>query len=549
MKHLKLLIIFTFIGLILSCQKQVGSVPDTIITNAKIWSNGKMQEFDAIGIKDDKIILTGKTEQVLKSKTVQTRIIDAQQKLLCPGFIDSHVHFLDGGFNLSSVQLRDASSRDTFIQRIKAFALIIPKGNWITGGDWNHELWGGQLPERSWIDSITPDHPVAINRLDGHMILCNSLAMKLAGITNTTKDVAGGEIPRNKNKEIIGIFKDNAATLIYSKMPDPGAEATDRALKSAMQYVVSHGVTGVHHMGNFKDLEAFRRNKSSLLTRIYAATPLPRWQELKTYCEANGKGDSILHWGMLKGFMDGSLGSHTAAMSNDFSDKPGDRGLLVNPLDSMKKWIVAADHTGMQIAVHAIGDRAIASLIDIFDTAISINGTRDRRFRIEHFQHPAVKEIARMKADGIIASMQPYHAIDDGCWAEKVIGPERIKTTYAFKSILVASTHLAFGSDWFVAPPIPMMGVYAATTRQTLDGKNPAGWVPEQKISIHEALSAYTEGGAYAAFQEHILGSIKPGYLADLVLLDQDLFSIKVDEIKNVKVKWTMLGGKMVFEK
>ncbi|MEP7323869.1 MAG: amidohydrolase family protein [Saprospiraceae bacterium] len=549
MKYLKVLIIFVFISLNLSCKKQAGSIPDTIITNAKIWSNGKIQDFDAIAIKGDKIMITGKTEELIKLKTAQTKIIDAQQKLLCPGFIDAHVHFLDGGFNLSSVQLRDASSRDTFIQRIRAYALTIPKGNWITGGDWNHELWGGQLPERSWIDSITPDHPVAINRLDGHMILCNSLAMKLAGITNATKDVAGGEIPRNKNKEIIGIFKDNAATLIYSKMPDPGAEATDHALKSAMQYVVAHGVTGVHHMGTFQDLEAFRRNKSSLITRIYAATPLARWQELKTYCNENGKGDSILHWGILKGFMDGSLGSHTAAMSADFSDKPGDKGFLVNPLDSMKKWILAADKAGMQIAVHAIGDRAIASLIDIFDTTILINGTRDRRFRIEHFQHPAAKEIARMKMDDIIASMQPYHAIDDGCWAEKVIGPERIKTTYAFKSILAANTHLAFGSDWFVAPPIPLLGVYAANTRQTLDGKNPGGWVPAQKISISEALSAYTEGGAYGAFQENILGSIKTGYLADLVLLDQDLFSIQAEEIKNVNVKWTMLGGKLVFEK
>lgn len=536
--------------IICSCRHATDtSLPDIIIINAKIWTNGAIQPYDAIAIQSDKIIALGKTDELIESKGDHVKIIDAGHQLLCPGFIDAHVHFLDGGFNLGSVKLRDAASRDTFIQRIKAYALTIPKGNWIIGGDWNHQLWGGQLPERSWIDSITPDHPVALNRLDGHMILCNSLAMKLAGITNATKDVTGGEIPRNKNKEIIGIFKDNAAGLIYSKMPEPSNEAKDKALNAAMHYIASYGVTSVHHMADkFSDLSQFQRNKSALITRIACATHLSQWQVLQSYMELHGQGDSLIRWGSVKGFMDGSLGSHTAAMIDDFSDKKGDNGFLVNPLDSMKKWIMAADKAGLQINIHAIGDRAIASLIDLFDTTIAVNGSRDRRFRIEHFQHPTAREIARLKGAGIIASMQPYHAIDDGCWADHLLGPQRIKTTYAFKSILDAGAHLAFGSDWFVAPAIPMVGVYAAVTRETLDGQHPGGWVPEQKISINDALKAYTEGAAYASFQENILGSIKVGYLADLVLLDQDLFSIKADDIKNAKVLWTMMGGKIVYK-
>jgi len=519
--------------------------PDILITNATIWSDGKIQDFDAIAIQEDRIQTLGKSADLMKKAGKQTQIIDAKNRLIAPGFIDAHVHFLMAGFNLSSVQLRDASTPQEFISRIKQFVLTVPKGSWITGGDWNHELWGGQLPERDWIDSISPDHPIAINRLDGHMILCNSKALSLAGITDEVKNVPGGEIPRNTQNKIIGIFKDNAADLIYSKIPPPDPSAEDRAFNAAMKYVASHGVTGIHHMGNFGDLEVFRRNKSGMTARIYAATPLNQWNTLKNYIEKNGRGDSLLHWGMLKGFMDGSLGSHTAAMFDDFTDKPGDKGFSINPLDSMAQWIKDADQAGLHIAVHAIGDKAISDLIDQFKSVQMANGQKDRRWRIEHTQHPLTSDIQRMADLQIIASMQPYHAIDDGCWAEKVLGSERIKTTYAFASLLKAGVKLAFGSDWFVAPPVPMLGIYAAVTRQTLDGKNPGGWVPEEKISVDEAMSAYTSGAAYASFDDHQLGSIKPGYLADLVMLDMDLRQVAPDSIKQVKVAWTMMGGRM----
>ncbi len=531
---------------IFSCQTPGPEVSQMII-NARVWSDGGIRDFDAIAIKGDRIWATGTSEDMMKFKSGTTKVIDADGRLLCPGFIDAHVHLLQAGFSLSSVQLRDANTPREFISRMAAFAKTVPVGSWIIGGDWNHELWGGELPSRHWIDSVTPDHPVAVNRLDGHMILCNSLAMEKAGITRKVKDVPGGEIPRDEKGEILGIFKDNAADLIYARIPNPPPALEDQALQKAMDYVASFGVTGVHHMGSFSDLEIFRRNKDKLITRFYAATPLAQWATLKTYIDEHGRGDSILHWGMLKGFMDGSLGSHTAAMFDDFSDKPGDKGLFINPHDSMSAWIQAADRAGLHIGVHAIGDKAVSNLIDIYQRVQASRGARDRRWRIEHTQHPAARDLPRMRELGIIASMQPYHAIDDGCWAEKVIGKERIKLTYAFRSLLDEKVNLAFGSDWFVAPAIPVMGIYAAVTRQTLDGKNPGGWIPEQKISVDEALTAYTTGSAYAGFEEQYTGSIREGHLADLVLLEDDITTLPPDSIKTARVAWTMMGGRMVY--
>ena len=524
-------------------------VPDTVIYNASIWSDGEMLDANAVAISKGQIILLGKTGDLMNTVDEHTKLIDANGMLLVPGFIDAHVHFLMGGNNLRSVKLRDAMSKQDFINRIKAFALTIPKGQWITGGDWNHENWGGELPERFWIDSVTPYNPVSLNRLDGHMILANSLAMKLSSVDNAVAHVEGGDIPRNQKNEVIGIFKDNASTLIDKNIPTASEDIEFQNLKSAMHYVASHGVTTVHHMGDFKDLALFRKYKDSLITRIYAATPLSQWYTMHEYIQEHEKGDDQLHWGMLKGFMDGSLGSHTAAMHQDFSDKKGDKGFLINPLDSIKFWIEAADAHGLQIAVHAIGDKAITDLIDIIEKANSKNGPRDRRFRIEHFQHPSFKDILRMKPLNILASMQPYHAVDDGCWAEKVLGTERIKTTYAFKSILDDSITLAFGSDWFVAPADPILGIDAAVNRNTTDGKNPGGWIPEQKISVNDALLSYTSKSAFASYDESKIGQIKNGYLADFVLLDKNVFLIPTDSIKLANVAWTMMNGKIVYEK
>jgi predicted amidohydrolase YtcJ len=453
------------------------------------------------------------------------------------------------------VQLRDAKTPQEFTARIKTFAESVPAGTWILGGDWDHTLWGGELPRREWIDAVTPNHPVWVNRLDGHMSLANAAALKAAGVTPDVRDVEGGEIVRDSRGELTGLLKDNAKTLVDTKVPPHSDGLNDRALDAAMKHVNAQGVTTIHNMGTWSELEVMARawRAGRMTTRMYAVVPLDTWDRLRQTVAAktygpDGRGDAWLRVGGLKGFVDGSLGSHTAAFYDPFADAPKDRGLLVNTPENLYTWISHADKAQLHVIVHAIGDRANATLLDIFDRAARENGPRDRRFRIEHAQHLAPSDIPRFKALGVIASMQPYHAIDDGRWAEKVIGPERIKTTYAFRSLLDAGATLAFGSDWYVAPPTPLEGIYAAVTRRTLDDANPGGWVPQQKITVEEALTAYTRGGAYASFEESQKGMIAPGMLADLVVIDRDLRTIPPEQIREARVVRTIAGGKTVFQ-
>jgi predicted amidohydrolase YtcJ len=542
--------------IVAACSKQpapVAAKPGTLaIVNARIWTGDDAQPWaQALVIDGERLTVVGSEEDAHKANAAQ--VIDAGGRLIVPGFTDAHVHFISGGFSLASVQLRDARTRAEFAARIKAFAATVPAGTWITGGDWDHTLWGGELPTREWIDSVSPDHPVWVNRLDGHMSLANGVALKLAGITRATRDVAGGAIVRDRKGEPTGVFKDNAMSLVDAAVPAASAEMNDRALLAAMKYVNEQGVTTVHNMGTFGDLETFARaaKAQTLTTRIYAVTPLSQWEKLrdavaaKTYGGADGRGDEWLRVGGLKGFMDGSLGSHTAAFEEPFADAPKDRGLLVNPPQDMYKWISGADKAGLHVMVHAIGDRAIGMLLDIYERVEKEDGARDRRFRIEHTQHLRESDIPRFAQLDVIASMQPYHAIDDGRWAEQFIG-ERIATTYAFRSLLDAKARLAFGSDWSVAPATPLEGIYAAVTRRTLDDKNPDGWVPAQKITVEEALRAYTSGGAYASFDESRKGSLTAGKLADLVLIDRNLFEIPPEQIREAKALVTMVGGKIV---
>ena len=521
------------------------------IVNAHIWTgNARRPWADALLVEGERIAAVGSSAEIRKRVKPGARVIDAHGMMVTPGFIDAHVHFLDGGFALSSVQLRDAPTKAEFIRRIQAYARTVPKGTWILNGDWDHTNWGGELPERSWIDSVTPDNPVWINRLDGHMNLANSLALSAARITRDTKDVAGGSIVRDAAGNPTGILKDNAQNLMTA-VPDPSLEMNLRALDAAMRYVAERGVTSVDHMGTWDDLAIFERahHDGLLRTRISAAVPLRTWERLRDTVAARGHGDAWLRIGGLKGFVDGSLGSHTAAMLEPFTDAPTDRGFFVNTPEHLYEWTSGADKAGLQVIVHAIGDRAIRTQLDIFERVERENGARDRRFRIEHAQHIAPSDIPRFAKLGVIASVQPYHAIDDGRWAEKVIGPERAKGTYAFRSLLDAGTTLAFGSDWFVAPPTPLFGIYAAVTRRTLDDAHPSGWVPEQKITVQQALRAYTSGSARAGFQEKSVGVLEPGMLADLVVIDRDITRIPPEAIRDARVMVTMVGGRVVYDR
>jgi hypothetical protein len=522
---------------------------DLVVTNAVVWTaNDFAPRAGALAVQGDSLVAVGSVNDIKAWISSRTRVIDAGGGFITPGYIDSHVHFLLGGMNLASVQLRDAKTPSEFIARIRDFAAKAEPGTWILGGDWDHENWGGEMPDRRWIDSVSNGHPVFLNRLDGHMALANTLAMEAAGITSAVKEISGGAIDRDKKGALTGIFRDNAMSLIYAKVPPATAEQEDRALDAAMAYVASKGVTSVHHMdGNF-DVFNRARAQGRLKTRIYASMPLSDWETLAGIVEKQGKGDKWVRIGGLKGFVDGSLGSHTSAFFEPFTDAQADKGFFITPESDLYRWIKNADSAKLQVMVHAIGDRAIHTLLNIYEKVMYENDPWDRRFRIEHNQHVAPADLARYSKLRIVTSMQPYHAIDDGRWAAKVIGPERIKTTYAFRSLIDEGATMAFGSDWFVAPPTPLDGIYAAVTRRTLDGAHPDGWVPEQKITVEEALKAYTLNAAYASHEEKIKGSLQPGKLADFVIYDANLLTLESEKIKDVKVKMTVVGGKVVYE-
>jgi predicted amidohydrolase YtcJ len=534
----------------------------TSIVNGRVWTGNAAQPWaEAIAIEGDRISGVGSTKDI-RAMAGRQREIDARGGLVTPGFIDSHIHLLAGGFRLTEVQLRRVSSRDGFVEALRAFAAGLEAGAWITGGDWDHEAWGGELPTRGWIDAATPRHPVWIHRVDGHMALANSRALDEAGVSRHTADISGGTIVRDESGDPTGVLKDNAMTLVDRVVRRPSTAQEDRALDAAMQYLAARGVTSVHHMGSvpqsatWSDLDAFRRAREAdrLRTRIYASVPLPGWRQLHEFIEtrefggADGRGDEWLRIGALKGFVDGSLGSRTAAFHEPYADAADNAGLLVHTPDELRGWIAEADRHGLHPVVHAIGDRANTQLLDWFEAAAAENGPRDRRFRIEHAQHLRRTDIPRFARLGVIASMQPYHAIDDGRWAERAIGPARAETTYACRSLLDAGATIIFGSDWFVAPPVPVEGLYAAVTRRTLDGRHPDGWIPAQKISLEEALRAYTVAAAYGSFEESIKGRLAPGMLADVVIVDRDLFAVPPADLKDAQVVATVVGGTLVHE-
>ncbi|MGH7480737.1 MAG: amidohydrolase [Longimicrobiales bacterium] len=507
----------------------------------------------AIAVSDGRIARVGSDEEVLTLVGRGTRVVRLDGRLVVPGLIDDHTHFMAGGFQLASVDLRDAATPQAFVRRIAAFAETLPPGRWITGGDWDHELWeGAPLPRREWIDSVTPDRPVLVSRLDGHMALANSKALELAGVTTATTSPEGGEIVRDaETGEPTGVLKDDAMGLVFAVVPDPDEAEMDEAFLRAQRHALERGVTMVQDMGGWSDLETYRRAsaRGTQRIRIYAFVPLASWERLSAFVAREGRGDARLRWGGLKGFVDGSLGSTTAWFYEPYADAPQTSGLMVTDTATLRARILAADSAGLHVAVHAIGDRANDWLLGVYADAAESNGGRDRRFRVEHAQHLTRAAIERFTELGVLASMQPYHAIDDGRWAEKRIGPERIRTTYAFRSLLDAGARLMFGSDWTVAPIDPLLGIYAAVTRRTTDGANPDGWVPEQRISVEEALRAYTTANAYGAFMEAELGTLEPGKLADLVVLSENVLEVDPARVPQTRVDLTVIGGEIVYER
>jgi predicted amidohydrolase YtcJ len=530
---------------------------DLALVNGVVWTGESGQPWaPAVAVRDGRIAAVGASREVRRSAGGATRLIDLHGRLVLPGFIDSHTHFLAGGFSLLSLRLRDAASREEFVARIARRAAALPKGQWIRNGDWDHQQFTPpELPRREWIDGVTPDHPVCVNRHDGHMVLVNSLALRLAGITRTTPSPAGGEILKDAGTgEPMGILKDAAMELVARRIPEPSFESKLRAAEAALGEAARYGVTSLHDMADSSNFEVYEELERAgrLSSRVFLYIPLADVDLYERLRLKTPFGNDRLKIGGLKAFVDGSLGSGTALFFEPYADDPGRTGLLstqMYPEGIMEKRILAADRAGLQVAVHAIGDRANAIILDIFEKVMRLDGPRDRRWRVEHAQHLRPADIGRFGRLGVIASVQPYHASDDGRWAEAKIGRGRCRTTYAFRSLVDRGAVLACGSDWTVAPLDPLTGISAAVTRRTTDGRNPDGWFPEQRLTLEQALAGYTRNGAYAEFAERSKGTIAPGKLADLVVLDRNIFRLPPESIADARVNLTIVGGTVIFER
>jgi predicted amidohydrolase YtcJ len=570
-----------------ACRLPERPAADLIVRHAQVWTGNPDQPLaESVAILGDRIVAVGSDRDVDRWRGRNsgsdgaapggrpfggaTRIIDAEGRLVVPGFNDAHVHFVSGGVSLENVKLKDAHSADEFVQRIVDYAKTLPPGAWVTGGDWDEHQWNpATLPDAALVDAALvkagqADRAVFVDRYDGHMALANSVAMRLAGLTARTPEVAGGEIvrypagspqgahPPHGPGDPNGLLKDAAMDIVYKVEPPMTRERRLRAITVALEHAASLGVTSVQDMNpDAEEMAIYSElaEKNALTTRIYAAPRLIRWKEFAGAGVRRAFGSSWLRIGALKGYADGSLGARTAYFFEPFADAPT-HGLLsdeMHPIEAMRDRMMGADAAGLQLCIHAIGDQGISTILDLFEEVVRTHGPADRRWRIEHAQHMAAKDFDRFKTLDVVASMQPYHAIDEASWAEGRIGPDRIKRTYAFRTFLDHGVHLAFGTDWDVAPLNPMLGLYAAVTRAGLDGKTPGGWVPEQKITVPEAVTAYTRGSAYAEFQDDVKGTLAPGMLADLVILSDDVFRIPPEKIRDVKVVTTIAGGRVVW--
>lgn len=531
---------------LISCTSKPAA--DLVFFNAKAWTgDSSLPAASVVAVKDGKIVYVGEDKDAVKADSS----IDLQGQMLVPGFMDNHTHFLMGGLSLNSVHLKEAMTPDAFIRTMAEFVKAHPGNDWVLGGEWNNDNWGGGMPSKDWIDSVSGDKPVCVMRYDGHMVLANSAAIKAAGLDHNTKDVAGGSIGRKPNGELTGIFRDNATDLVTKAIPTPTMQQYMNMFKAAQEEAITHGVTlanDVSWYGGWVELETYRQAQKdgTLKIRLNAMVPLADWRKLVDHVKANGKGDDQLMWGGLKGFVDGSLGSTTAWFYDPYLDEPNSRGFNITDTNALRSWVKSADSAGLRVAVHAIGDKANDFILDVFEAAQKANGTHDNRFRIEHTQHLRQQTLDRFLPLGVIPSMHPYHVYDDGVFAPKRLDSARLKGTYAFKSLLDRGVPVCFGSDWTVAPLNPILGIYAAVTRQTADGKNPDGWFPEQKISVDQALRAYTVNNAHAIFMDDKLGKLKVGMLADMVVIDQDLLHMAPEKIKEAKVKMTVVGGKIL---
>jgi predicted amidohydrolase YtcJ len=528
-------------------------IPDLVLVNGKIHTVDRAAPLaEALAICGERIAAVGGTEEIKKLAGPKTRIIDLAGKLVLPGFNDAHVHLVDGAEEIVGVDLRPAKDEREFARRLADHAAKLPKGKWILGGYWDHESWPSKtLPTRQLVDRAVPNNPVFVQRLDGHMAVANSLAISLAGVTKATQAPDGGAIVRDVSGEPAGVFKDNAMELIARAIPPPSDDDVRERVKAALKHAASLGVTTIQDMtASAAELRAYQTLLAAgeLTARIYSIQNHGIEGARQTGV-TTGFGNDWIRIGGIKLFADGSMGSGTAAFFEPYADDPSTKGLLIQEPASLEKAMFDADAAGFQLVVHAIGDRANAIVLDILEKLARERGARDRRPRIEHSQVVRDADKARFKKVGVIASIQPSHCIDDMRWAEARIGKARSAIAYDFKSFVDAGVQVAFGTDWYVEPLDPMLGLYAAVTRQFPDGTPADGWFPEERLDLNRAIEFYTLGSAYAEFAEDRKGSIAVGRLADLVVLSKDLFAIPAREILTTRPVLTIVGGRAVFAK
>ena len=533
---------------------------DLILLNGKIWTAGAGDEHrlvSAIAVQAGRVLALGSDRDVTAIASVDATRIDLDGRFVVPGFVDAHVHFSTGGFELLGPKLHGTKSMEEFGRRLAEAAKRLPKGAWIRGGGWDHERWPNhRWPDHEVVDRFVPDHPVFVLRTDGHVAFANGYAMRLAKIGAQTPNPSDGVIVRNERGRAIGTFKDSAMDLITRVIPSPSRELRLRAMRRAIALAKRKGVTTIHDMGTVADWDLWTQleQRGELTVRVRFFFPIAaRGRAIAEHRRRrSAQQRSWLRVAGVKAFADGSLGASTAWMFEGFSDDPSNCGLCDAGFANREAFLDAVlevDRAGLQVAVHAIGDRANKEVLDLFAALEYDSGQRDRRMRIEHAQHLRPSELPRFAKLGVIPSMQPYHAVDDGRWAERKLGKRRSRTTYAFASLLEHGARLAFGSDWFVAPLDPILGIHAAVTRATIDGKHPGGWVPEQRIGLEAALRCSTSAGAYASFDEAELGRIAPGYRADLVVLDRDPFGLNPAELDQVRVEMTIVDGRRVWSR
>ena len=534
---------------------------DLIILGAKVLTQDPAHpRAQAIAVSGERIVAVGTDEALRPAIGRATRVIEARGALVTPGFNDAHLHFLDGGFVLTILDLREMSDPAAVAARVAEAARATPDGEWILGSGWNQERFPGQAwPTRECLDAVAPRHPVALYRVDGHTLWVNALALEKGGIDRDTPDPSGGRIVRDpRSGEPTGLLQESAVLGVPVPRLEEGEGARlpeawrEQALERALAQARIFGVTSVQHLvGQAELFERFRR-QGRLTCRVTFSMPLPEdeaaYRELEALRQRFRRDDPWLRFGFLKGFADGTLGSSTACLFDPWADDPTSSGLAQMPYPELARRILAADRRGFQVGIHAIGDRAVRWVLDACEEAQGQNGPAPRRHRVEHAQLVSDEDFPRFARLGIIASMQPSHCRSDQATALKKLGPARCRNAYAWRKLRGAGAKLAFGTDWPVEPLNPLEGIQAAVTRRGPGERSGDGFFPAERLSREEALSLYTQGSAYAEWMDEHKGSVVPGMLADLVIWERDLLQVPADEIDRVRANCTLVGGRIVHE-